>query len=98
VSPEAEKPDLATKPSDIQQASSTEGLPVAPSMGPALESARAPLHATVVDGRVIFITVIAMVIGLATGLVAQILIHLIGFITNVAFYGRLRNHKKKATG
>jgi chloride channel protein, CIC family len=42
----------------------------------------------IVDRRVVFITIVSAVIGLATGVVAQVLLRLIGFITNLAFYGR----------
>jgi hypothetical protein len=42
----------------IADSSSTEGLPIAPSMGPALESM--PLRTTGVTSRVVFITAIAV--------------------------------------
>jgi H+/Cl- antiporter ClcA len=58
-------------------------------MGPALESLLTPQRATGVDRRVVWITLLAVAIGLAAGLVAQILIGLIGLITNLSFYGRL---------
>jgi H+/Cl- antiporter ClcA len=58
-------------------------------MGPTLESILTPRRTTAVNGRVVFITVIAVAIGLAAGLVAQILLRLIGLITNLSFYGRL---------
>ena len=48
-----------------------------------------PRHTTAVNGRVVFITIIAVAIGLTAGLVAQILLRLIGLITNLSFYGRL---------
>jgi chloride channel protein, CIC family len=73
----------------IAGSSSTEGLPLAPSMGPALASTLTPRRTTAVNGRVVFITTIAVVIGLAAGVIAQILLRLIGLITNMAFYGRL---------
>jgi chloride channel protein, CIC family len=73
----------------ISDSSSTEGLPIAPSMGPTLSSILTPRRTTVVNGRVVFISVIAVAIGLTAGLVAQILLRLIGLITNVSFYGRL---------
>ena len=43
----------------------TEGIPVAPSMASALESARVPPERTLVDRRVVFITVLAVLIALA---------------------------------
>jgi hypothetical protein len=67
-------------------------------MGPALESILTPRRATAVNGRVVFITVIAVAIGLAAGLVAQILLRLIGLITNLAFYGRVTTEFASPTG
>lgn len=69
--------------------STTEGLPVAPSLGPTLNAAHVPHHAAFVDRRVVQITLIALLIGLLSGLIAQGLMRLIGFITNLSFYGRL---------
>ena len=74
---------------DVEDASTTEGLPVAPSLGPTLEAARVSPHATLVDRRVLFISALAVVIALASGLVAQVLTRLIGLVTNLAFYGRI---------
>jgi len=67
-------------------------------MGPALESILTPLRATVINSRVVFITLIAVAIGLTAGLVAQILLSLIGLITNLAFYGRLATQFASPTG
>ena len=39
--------------------------------------------------RVVYVTCLAVGVGLAAGLIARVLTALIGFITNVAFYGRL---------
>ena len=73
----------------IAGSSSTEGLPVAPSMGVTLKSLVTPHITTAISARVVFLSLIAIVIGLAAGLVAQILLALIGLITNLCFYGRL---------
>ncbi|HYB91480.1 MAG TPA: chloride channel protein [Candidatus Binataceae bacterium] len=73
----------------IARSSSTEGLPVAPSMGPALESMIASQRTTAIDGRVVHLSLIAIAIGLMAGLAARILLALIGLITNLSFYGRL---------
>lgn len=62
---------------------------MAPSMGVALESVVTPQLSTTVSARVVFLSLIAIVIGLAAGVVAQILLALIGLITNLCFYGRL---------
>lgn len=73
----------------IARSSSTEGLPIAPSMGPTIESVVTPQRTTGVNGRVVFMTLLAVAIGVAAGLVAQLLLRLIGLITNLSFYGTL---------
>ncbi|MEI8198069.1 MAG: chloride channel protein, partial [Phycisphaerae bacterium] len=73
----------------IDRAATTEGLPVAPSLAPALEAAHVPVQAALVDGRVLLICGLALALGLAAGGLAEILKRLIGFVTNVSFYGRL---------
>src|SRR5438128_1445752 len=73
---------------DVVTGATTEGIPVAPSMGAALEVARVPPERALVDGRVVFISVLAVVIALAAGVVAQLLTRLIWLVTNVAFYRR----------
>ena len=42
-----------------------------------------------VDARVVFICALSIVIAAAAGVVAQALTRLIGFVTNLAFYGRV---------
>ena len=74
---------------DVVTGATTEGIPVAPSMGPALEAARVPPERALVDRRVVFISLLAVVIALAAGVVAQVLTRLIWLVTNLAFYGRL---------
>ena len=73
-------------------------LPVAPSLSPTLERMdeesapaefRAPREAEPVDRHTILIAALAIAIALAAGLIAQLLVALIGFVTNLAFYGRL---------
>ena len=70
--------------------SSIEGaLPVAPSLGPALDAAHMPVEARPVDARVAWISALSILIAVAAGFIAQLLLRLIGLITNLAFYGRL---------
>jgi CIC family chloride channel protein len=66
-----------------------DGIPVAPSLEAALATVQGPPEYTPVDRRVIIISAIAAAVGAAGALVATILTHLIGFITNLAYYGRL---------
>ncbi|MGH8213819.1 MAG: chloride channel protein, partial [Rhodanobacteraceae bacterium] len=48
-----------------------------------------PRKSTLVDRRVLFVTALAILIAFGAALIAQVLIALIGFATNVAFYGRI---------
>jgi H+/Cl- antiporter ClcA len=54
-----------------------------------VNGARAPLERSGIDGRVVVICLWSVVLALMTGFIAQALVALIGFITNIAFYGRL---------
>jgi chloride channel protein, CIC family len=71
------------------RASTTEGLPVAPSMGPTLESMRMPRQTEGNRHRIIVISAIAIGIAFFAALAAEALIALIGLITNLGFYGRV---------
>ena len=51
--------------------------------------ARVPPERALVDARVVFICALSIVIAAAAGVVAQALTRLIGFVTNLAFYGRV---------
>ncbi len=74
-------------PQHLHDASTTNALPVAPSLGPVLQ-AFAPQNG-ILDARVARISVLAVGVAFVAGLVAQVLTRLIGFITNLAFYGRI---------
>ncbi|MDB4990272.1 MAG: chloride channel protein, partial [Myxococcaceae bacterium] len=65
------------------------GLPVAPSLGPTLEAAQVTRQPPLVDGRVVFVSLLAVLVALAAGLIASLLTKLIGLCTNLAFYGRV---------
>lgn len=64
-------------------------LSVAPSMEPALNSLLVPQSSESFNYRSLKISLLAILLGLAGGLIAQVLIKLIGLITNLFFYGRL---------
>ena len=65
------------------------GLPVAPSLAPALATVEAPPEYVPVDQRVVIISGIAVLVGVGAALLANVLTRLIGLITNIAYYGRL---------
>jgi H+/Cl- antiporter ClcA/predicted transcriptional regulator len=71
----------------IERASTTEGLPVSPSLGPALDAAAVPAQSSLVDRRVVFISLLSILIAIASACIAQVLMHLIWLITNISFHG-----------
>lgn len=73
----------------VEAASTTAGLPVAPSLGPSLDQSLVPTERAVVNLRVATVAGICVLLGVVAALVAQILVHLIALITNLAFFGRL---------
>jgi H+/Cl- antiporter ClcA/CBS domain-containing protein len=75
-------------PPRVEALASTDALPVAPSLGDSLDAARMPRRSTLVDRRVVVISVVAGMIAAAAALIAQLLTALIGLVTNLAFYGR----------
>src|SRR5271169_5234800 len=72
---------------ELEKSSGTDGLPVAPSLGPILESARTPVASTVVEGRTLVICAISIVLAVAAAMIAQWLMDLIGLVTNLSFFG-----------
>jgi chloride channel protein, CIC family len=76
----------------VERSSTTEGLPVAPSMGPAMEAAAVSSQAALMDARAVLICAICIVLAIVAACVAQVLVHLIAFFTNLFFYGRLSIH------
>src|SRR3954447_8239802 len=76
-------------PSEVVSGQTTEGLPIAPSLGPALSVARVPPERALVDRRVVFICALSILVAIGAGFVAQALTRLIGVVTNLAFYGRV---------
>jgi H+/Cl- antiporter ClcA/CBS domain-containing protein len=83
-------PATNSNPDDhpIERAATTEGLPVAVSLGPTLEAAAVPQHTSLIDARVVFVALLAVLVGIIAALIAQGLMHLIWFCTNVSFYGK----------
>ena len=63
-------------------------LPLSPSLDATLVAAQMPRQFRPLDRRVLWVTGAAMLLGAAVGLVAKVLTALIGFFTNLAFYGR----------
>ena len=67
----------------------TDGLTISPGLDSTLERAQTPSQYSPIDRRVLQVCGVALVVGVAAALVAQALVMLIAFTTNLAFYGRL---------
>lgn len=85
-----------TNPSDRQLPIEPGAVPVAPGLEDVVESTadstvgfRAPPEYAAVDRRTIGICAAAVVVAIGAGLAAQLLIRLIGLVTNATFFGRL---------
>ncbi len=85
-------------PRDVEAGSTTEGLPLAPSLGPSLENAAVAAHSTTVDLRVVTISGLSIAVAGLAALIAQLLTRLIAFFTNLAFYGRLSTEGMSPAG
>src|SRR5690606_16564564 len=66
-----------------------EGLPVAPTIDLALEAIAAPTEHPAISRRVVLITLLSTIIGVTAALVAKGFLHLIDFVTNLVYHGRL---------
>ena len=64
-------------------------IPVSPSLSALMRAAHLPVEAPPVDLRLGWICALSLLIGAAAAVGAEVLIHLIAFITNLAFYQRL---------
>src|ERR1700722_14927118 len=72
---------------EIERSSTTEGLPIAPSMGPAMAMV-AMARPALVDRRVAFISLLSVLVATFAAAAAEILMRLIGLVTNLSFYGK----------
>ena len=74
---------------DVRTIGSTDALPVAPALGLSLDAARMPRKSTLVTHRILLISVLAVILGVAAAYVAQLLMLMINLITDLCFYGRV---------
>lgn len=74
---------------DVRTIGSTDALPVAPALGLSLDAARMPRKSTLVTHRIVLISVLAVILGVAAAYVAQLLMLMINLITDLCFYGRV---------
>ncbi len=74
---------------DVRTVGSTDALPIAPALGLSLDAARMPRKSTLVTHRILLISVLAVILGVAAAYVAQLLMLMINLITDLFFYGRV---------
>ncbi len=67
-------------------------LSLSPSLDATLAAACLPRQFRPLDRRVLWVTAVAIALGVIAGVVARLLTALIGLFTNLAFYGRLSLH------
>ncbi len=89
---------MSDRPHTLEQSSTVAGLPVSPSLGPALEAASVPRHAVLVDRRVAMISALCIFLGVAASVVAEVLVRLIALITQISFYGRFSSQPVSPAG
>jgi H+/Cl- antiporter ClcA len=76
-------------PSQVAEGATTEGLPVAPSLGVSIEQVHIPARPSLMDARALRIVGLAILLGITAGFVAECLRWLIALVTNIAFYGQI---------
>jgi chloride channel protein, CIC family len=74
---------------DNAHSATTDGLTISPSLDLVSEAAHVPAETSIVDRRVVGLCGIAVLIGAAASLAAVLLVRLIAFVTNLAFFHRL---------
>jgi H+/Cl- antiporter ClcA/CBS domain-containing protein len=74
---------------EASRASTTGGIPVAPSLGPALRELRVPQSDVEGTLHLVRLSALAIVLGLGAVATAEILVALITLISNLSFFGRL---------
>jgi chloride channel protein, CIC family len=78
-----------TSDHDTLRSTTADGLPVAPSLAPALEQLRLPRQRPDEGRRILHLSCLAVLVAIAAALAAELLLALINGITNLAFFGRL---------
>jgi H+/Cl- antiporter ClcA len=73
---------------ELERASTTGGLPVAPALAPTLEQAGVGRRPSAIDGRTAWICVLALLAGAAGAVAAAVFQALISLFTNLSVHGR----------
>ncbi|MGE3850636.1 MAG: chloride channel protein [Planctomycetota bacterium] len=73
----------------VEATSTTDGLPVAPSLASALRTVELPMRTARMDRRSLRACFLAVVLGMVAVGAAELLVHLISFVTRVCFFGEI---------
>jgi CIC family chloride channel protein len=72
--------------SELAHVSPADGVPVSPALELVANAAQVPTEPALVDRRVVFISLLSILLGLAAGGVSVVFMRLIAFVTNLAFF------------
>src|SRR4051812_20368847 len=73
----------------LAHAQAADGLPVSPALDLVADAAHVPTERAIVDGRVVQISLVAVLLGAVAAGVSVVFLRLIWFVTNLAFYQTL---------
>jgi hypothetical protein len=73
---------------EVPRSATTDGLTVSPSLDLVTEAAAVPPERTSINARTLQLCGLAVILGVFAAILAQILVGLINFVTNFAFFGR----------
>src|SRR6185437_8203580 len=73
----------------IIASSSNEGIPVSPSMGFVLEAEKISRVHKINLNRLLYVSLLAVLNALLVGVIAKIMVSLIGWVTGISFYGKI---------
>lgn len=82
----------------IISSSTNEGIPISLSIGPALEMEKIPKAHGVNLKRLLYICFLAVGNALLVGLIAKVMVSLIGLVTSIAFYGQISSSDTSPVG
>ncbi|HET8897277.1 MAG TPA: chloride channel protein [Rhodanobacteraceae bacterium] len=80
--------DNLPPPDGLRAAGNDAPLPIAPALGSLGDASQLPRTSMLISRRVLLISLIAVLLGIAAAWIADLLTALIGLVTNLAFYGR----------
>jgi len=84
-----ERDDASQGGDEPPRSATPDGLPLSPSLDAVVDAAQVPRERTPIDRRALRTCALAIPLGAAAAIVAQLLVWLIALVTNLAFWGRV---------